>query len=172
MAGVDVNTLTVKQYLALLLENQASGVVKPEIRGNVNFEIKSQFMRELREDTFSGKKDEDAQDHIDHVFSIVGPIPADETSKSSMIIYHGWLTTIRNGIAIQQAGISEAVVCLSEAKFVEGPRLISDCHISQDVKTSRRGPLGYYTKIDNRPPYGEKRQSLEELLAKHQEESA
>ncbi|GKE65592.1 hypothetical protein Tco_1519753, partial [Tanacetum coccineum] len=29
----------------------------------------------------------------------------------------------------------------------------------------------YYTKIDNHPPYGEKRQSLEELLAKHQEES-
>ncbi|GJZ50880.1 hypothetical protein Tco_0605395 [Tanacetum coccineum] len=36
----------------------------------------------------------------------------------------------------------------------------------------RVGPPGYYTKIDNRPTYGEKRQSLEELLAKHQEESA
>ncbi|GJY51840.1 hypothetical protein Tco_0442687 [Tanacetum coccineum] len=36
----------------------------------------------------------------------------------------------------------------------------------------RVGPPGYYTKTDNRPPYGEKRQSLEELLAKHQEESA
>ncbi|GKE13156.1 putative reverse transcriptase domain-containing protein [Tanacetum coccineum] len=35
----------------------------------------------------------------------------------------------------------------------------------------RVGPPGYYTKIDNRPPYGEKRHSLEELLAKHQEES-
>ncbi|GJT85462.1 hypothetical protein Tco_1067179 [Tanacetum coccineum] len=36
----------------------------------------------------------------------------------------------------------------------------------------RVGPHGYYTKTDNRPPYGEKRQNLEELLAKHQEESA
>ncbi|GKB98389.1 putative nucleotidyltransferase, ribonuclease H [Tanacetum coccineum] len=36
----------------------------------------------------------------------------------------------------------------------------------------RVGPPGYYTKIDNRPPYVERRQSLEELLAKHQEESA
>ncbi|GKC55242.1 hypothetical protein Tco_1077987, partial [Tanacetum coccineum] len=36
----------------------------------------------------------------------------------------------------------------------------------------RVGPPGYYTKIDNRPPYAERRQSLEELLAKHQEESA
>ncbi|GJY09584.1 hypothetical protein Tco_0377769, partial [Tanacetum coccineum] len=35
----------------------------------------------------------------------------------------------------------------------------------------RVGPPGYYTKIDNRLPYVEMRQSLEELLAKHQEES-
>ncbi|GJU66504.1 reverse transcriptase domain-containing protein [Tanacetum coccineum] len=34
------------------------------------------------------------------------------------------------------------------------------------------GPPGYYTKTDNRPLYGKKRQSLEELLTKHQEESA
>ncbi|GJV50647.1 hypothetical protein Tco_1446388 [Tanacetum coccineum] len=47
MAGVDIDTLTMEQYLALSQENQAPGVVKPEIGGNVNFEIKSQFMREL-----------------------------------------------------------------------------------------------------------------------------
>ncbi|GJV98847.1 hypothetical protein Tco_1554099 [Tanacetum coccineum] len=61
-----------KKILALSRENQAQGVVKPEIRGNVNFKIKSQFMRELREDTFSENKDEDAHDHIDWVLSIVG----------------------------------------------------------------------------------------------------
>ncbi|GJU31547.1 hypothetical protein Tco_1175136 [Tanacetum coccineum] len=72
MAGVDVDTLTMEQYLALSRENQAPGMVKPKIRGNVNFEIKSQFMRELREDTFFGNKDEDAHDHIDRVLSIVG----------------------------------------------------------------------------------------------------
>ncbi|GJY26713.1 hypothetical protein Tco_0401439 [Tanacetum coccineum] len=36
----------------------------------------------------------------------------------------------------------------------------------------RVGPPGYYTRTDNRPPYGEKRPSLEELMNKHQEESA
>ncbi|GJU21249.1 hypothetical protein Tco_1154591 [Tanacetum coccineum] len=72
MAGVDVDTLTMKQYLALSRENQAPGMVKPEIGGNVIFEIKSQFMRELREDTFFENKDEDAHDHIDRVLSIVG----------------------------------------------------------------------------------------------------
>ncbi|GJZ78227.1 phospholipase-like protein [Tanacetum coccineum] len=32
-------------------------------------------------------------------------------------------------------------------------------------------PPGYYTRTDNRPPYGEKRPSLEELMNKHLEES-
>ncbi|GJY35576.1 hypothetical protein Tco_0420954 [Tanacetum coccineum] len=44
MAGVDVDTLTMEQYLALSRENQEPGLVKPEIEGNVNFKIKSQFM--------------------------------------------------------------------------------------------------------------------------------
>ncbi|GKB13314.1 hypothetical protein Tco_0847237 [Tanacetum coccineum] len=86
MAGVDVNTLTMEQYLALSQENQASGVVKPEIGGNVNFEIKSQFMRELREDTFSENKYEDAHDHIDRVLSIVGLFNIPGVSKDAVML--------------------------------------------------------------------------------------
>ncbi|GJU05357.1 hypothetical protein Tco_1121787 [Tanacetum coccineum] len=74
MAGVDIKTLTMEQYLVLARGNQAPGVVKPEIRGNVNFKIKSQFMRELREDTFSENKNKDAHDHVDRILNI-GPIP-------------------------------------------------------------------------------------------------
>ncbi|GKD57900.1 hypothetical protein Tco_1291287, partial [Tanacetum coccineum] len=86
MAGVDVDTLTMKQYLALSRENQAPGMVKPEIEGNVNFEIKSQFMHELREDTFSGNKDEDAHDHIDRVLSIVGLFNILGVSKDAVML--------------------------------------------------------------------------------------
>nr|GEX63561.1 hypothetical protein [Tanacetum cinerariifolium] len=56
--------------LSIVTRKQAPGMVKPEIRGNVNFEIKSQFMRELREDIFYGKN-EDAHDHVDRVLNIV-----------------------------------------------------------------------------------------------------
>ncbi|GKB70304.1 reverse transcriptase domain-containing protein [Tanacetum coccineum] len=76
MAGVDINTLTM----------HAPAVVKPEIGGNVYFEIKSQFMRELREDTFSGNKDEDAHDHIDRVLSIVGLFNVLEVSKDAVML--------------------------------------------------------------------------------------
>ncbi|GJV36684.1 reverse transcriptase domain-containing protein [Tanacetum coccineum] len=86
MAGVDIDTLTMEQYLALSRENQAPGVVKPEIRGNVNFEIKSQFMHELREDTFFENKDEDAHGHIDRVLSIVGLFNILGVSKDAVML--------------------------------------------------------------------------------------
>ncbi|GJT95560.1 reverse transcriptase domain-containing protein [Tanacetum coccineum] len=79
-------------------------------------------------------------------------------------------------------------------QIYEGPHLDKDCPLNVGEKqveevrygefrrttpfneynggNFRVGPPGYYTKTDNRPPYGERRQRLEELLAKHQEESA
>ncbi|GKA78932.1 zinc finger, CCHC-type containing protein [Tanacetum coccineum] len=86
MAGVDVNTLTMEQYLALSRENQALGMVKPKIGGNVNFKIKSQFMCKLKEDTFSGNKDKDAHDHIDRVISIVGLFNIPGVTKDAVML--------------------------------------------------------------------------------------
>ncbi|GJY92646.1 RNA-directed DNA polymerase, eukaryota, reverse transcriptase zinc-binding domain protein [Tanacetum coccineum] len=71
MGDADINTLTMEQYLALTHENQAPSVVKPKIRGNVNLEIKSQFMRVLREDTLLGNKNYDAYEHVEMVLDIV-----------------------------------------------------------------------------------------------------
>ncbi|GJS79327.1 hypothetical protein Tco_0729208 [Tanacetum coccineum] len=71
MAEEEIDNLTIEQYLALTRGNQAPGMVKPEIGGNVNFKIKSQFMRELREDNFSRNKNDDAHEHVERVLDIV-----------------------------------------------------------------------------------------------------
>ncbi|GJV62783.1 hypothetical protein Tco_1473611 [Tanacetum coccineum] len=60
-----------EQYLTLTQGNQVPGMVRPEIGGNVNFEIKSQFMRELREDKFVGNKKDDAHKHVERILDIV-----------------------------------------------------------------------------------------------------
>ncbi|GJZ47914.1 hypothetical protein Tco_0601746 [Tanacetum coccineum] len=60
-------------------------------------------------------------------------------------------------------------------QIYEGPHLDKDFPLNKEVNNGGKfyvGPPGYYTKTDNRSPYGKKRQSLEELLTKHQEESA
>ncbi|GJY68331.1 reverse transcriptase domain-containing protein [Tanacetum coccineum] len=174
MARVDVDTLTMEQYLALSQENQAPGVGKPKIRGNVNFKIKSQFMRELREDTFSGNKDEDAYDHIDR-----GPIPgmrpvealtAIQTMADHSQKWHDD-TTSRN---IRSSSSKDGLDCPinEEVKQVDGEFGRTSPFNGNNRGKFRVGPPGYYTKIDNHPPYGKKRQSLEELLVKHHEKSA
>ncbi|GJW21338.1 hypothetical protein Tco_0031960 [Tanacetum coccineum] len=275
MAGVDVDTLTKEQYLAFSRENQAPGVVKPEIGGNVNFEIKSQFMHQLREDTFSENKDADAHDHIDRVLSTIGLFNIPGVSKDAVMLrvlpftltgsakrwvdrltpgtintwdllkkvfiqrycppfmaakqleyiynfkqegdeslyqaweryndllykcptydinnhqktmadhsqkWHNGTTSMNIGSSSSKDGLTALVNKLDNVvrdmkklkesvhtiqvgcQMCEGPHLDKDCPINEEVKQVE--------EIDNRPPYGEKRQSLEELLAKHQEESA
>ncbi|GJT80553.1 phospholipase-like protein [Tanacetum coccineum] len=66
IAEGEIDNLTLDQYLTLTQGNQALGVVKPKIGGNENFEIKSQFMQELREDTFSRNKNDDAHEHVEY----------------------------------------------------------------------------------------------------------
>ncbi|GKE40404.1 hypothetical protein Tco_1463809 [Tanacetum coccineum] len=73
----------------------------------------------------------------------------------------------------------------------EGAHLYKDCPLNVEVKSIEEAkygefrrsspfsngakycvvPPGYYTRIENRPPFGEKRPSLKELMNKHLEES-
>ncbi|GJU36028.1 hypothetical protein Tco_1184382 [Tanacetum coccineum] len=183
--GVDVDTLTMEQYLALSRENQAPGVVKPKIGGNVNFKIKSQFMHKLKEDTFFGNKDEDAHDHIDRVLSIVGLFNIPGVSKDAVMlrVFPFTLTgsakrNIRSSNSIDgltalvnkldnlgrdMKKLKESVHAIQVGcQICEGPHLNKDYPLNEEVKQVE--------EIDNRPPYCEKRQRLEELLVKHQEE--
>nr|GEW87774.1 hypothetical protein [Tanacetum cinerariifolium] len=68
---VDINTLTIEQYPALIQDNIRSGIVKPEIDGDIKFEINGNFMRELRRKLFKGTDDEDTHEHVRRVLEIV-----------------------------------------------------------------------------------------------------
>nr|GEW44003.1 hypothetical protein [Tanacetum cinerariifolium] len=46
-------------------------VVKPKIAYNVHFDIKGQFMKELRDNTFAGNHDDDAHENVQKVLEIV-----------------------------------------------------------------------------------------------------
>ncbi|GJR58334.1 zinc finger, CCHC-type containing protein [Tanacetum coccineum] len=166
MAGVDVDTLTMEQYLALSQENQEPGVVKPEIGGNVNFKIKSQFMHKLREDTFSRNKDEDAHDHIDRIRKKVGG----QSQPQETSILRNRLKKVYQGPHLDKDyPFNEEVKQVKEVRYGEFRRTTP--FNGNNGGKFHVGLPGYYTKIDNRSLYGKKRQSLEELLAKHQEES-
>ncbi|GJV01996.1 hypothetical protein Tco_1335565 [Tanacetum coccineum] len=52
---IDIKTLTLEQYLALNLNNTHRRISNPE---DATFEIKGQFLRELRKTTFPGSSTE------------------------------------------------------------------------------------------------------------------
>nr|GEV69688.1 hypothetical protein [Tanacetum cinerariifolium] len=72
---VDINTLTMEQYLALIQGNIRPERVKPEFSNDVKFEINGNFMRELRRKLFKEADGEDAHEHVRRVFPItlMGP---------------------------------------------------------------------------------------------------
>ncbi|GKE76459.1 hypothetical protein Tco_1542579 [Tanacetum coccineum] len=159
-------------------------------------------MRELKEDTFSGNKDEDAHDHIDRVLSIIGLFNIPGVTKDAVML-RGPIPDMRLAQALTAIQImadhsqkwhDETTSRNIKSSSSKDGLAALDCPLNKEVKQVevvrygeferttpfngnnggkfRVGPPGYYTKIDNHPPYGEKRQSINELLAKHQEEYA
>ncbi|GJU10436.1 hypothetical protein Tco_1132832 [Tanacetum coccineum] len=62
---------TMEQYTSKTQTDYGSGVAKPKIDNKDQFELKGQFLKELRENTFSGLDNEDANEHIEKVLEIV-----------------------------------------------------------------------------------------------------
>ncbi|GJY27304.1 hypothetical protein Tco_0402030 [Tanacetum coccineum] len=57
-------TETMEQYMSKTQGDYGSGVTSPTINQDTHFELKWQFHKELRDNTFSGSEHEDANEHI------------------------------------------------------------------------------------------------------------
>ncbi|GJZ19060.1 hypothetical protein Tco_0555650 [Tanacetum coccineum] len=62
---------TMEQYMSKNRADYGSGVARPKIKDNDNFELKGQFLKELRTNTFSGSDHEYVKEHIEKVLEIV-----------------------------------------------------------------------------------------------------
>ncbi|GKA12975.1 hypothetical protein Tco_0692521 [Tanacetum coccineum] len=62
---------TMEQYMSKTRTDYGSGVARPKIDNKDQFELKGQFLKELRENTFSGSNNEDANKHIKKVLEII-----------------------------------------------------------------------------------------------------
>nr|GEU33922.1 hypothetical protein [Tanacetum cinerariifolium] len=68
---VETMAETMEQYMSKTRANYGSGVTGPKINDKDHFELKGQFLKELRDKTFSGLDHEDATEHIKKVLEIV-----------------------------------------------------------------------------------------------------
>ncbi|GJT82227.1 reverse transcriptase domain-containing protein [Tanacetum coccineum] len=68
---IEIMIETMEQYMRKTSGNYGSGVVRPKISDKTHFELKGQYLKELRENTFSGLEHEDANEHIKKVLEII-----------------------------------------------------------------------------------------------------
>ncbi|GJS08937.1 retrovirus-related pol polyprotein from transposon TNT 1-94 [Tanacetum coccineum] len=62
---------TMEQYMSKTRADYGSGVSRPKIEDKDNFELKSQFLKEIRTNIFSSLDHEDANEHIEKVLEII-----------------------------------------------------------------------------------------------------
>ncbi|GKB48992.1 hypothetical protein Tco_0899745, partial [Tanacetum coccineum] len=84
---IDIETLTLEQYLALNLNNTRRRISNPE---DATFEIKGQFLRELCKTTFSGSSTENAIEHIRKVLELLVSLGALKLIQELADYSHKW----------------------------------------------------------------------------------
>nr|GEU52313.1 hypothetical protein [Tanacetum cinerariifolium] len=212
-------------------------MVKLEIEGNVNIKIKSQFIRELWEDTFSKNKNDDAHEHVERNLDIISLFNIPRVTHDVVMLCDFLITltgaakrwvdrlslgTIDSWDLLKKAFIQRNVDTNSNFEGINaivskldslsqdmkklkeyvhaiqvgcqtcgGPHLDKKCPLHEEVKSikevnygkfGRSSPFNngakyrvglprYYIRVGNRPPFKEKRPSLEELLNKHLDQS-
>ncbi|GKA20618.1 retrovirus-related pol polyprotein from transposon TNT 1-94, partial [Tanacetum coccineum] len=62
---------TIEEYTTRTRKGYGTDVARPKIKEKDHFELKGQFLKELRDNTFSGSNNEDANEHIEKFLKIV-----------------------------------------------------------------------------------------------------
>ncbi|GJU86831.1 hypothetical protein Tco_1294377 [Tanacetum coccineum] len=160
---------TMEQYMSKTRIDYGSGVARPKIEDKDNFELKGQFLKELRINTFSGSDHEDANGHIKKILDSRGAIPSktaadakvaiqkmaeysqkwhNETSRSRSTETSDGLATIQaqlNNIGREIKKVNEKVyVAQVGCKQCKGPHYTKDFPLKEERKTLEEA---YYTQF-------------------------
>ncbi|GKD10652.1 hypothetical protein Tco_1190337, partial [Tanacetum coccineum] len=77
---------TMEEYMTKTQEDYGSGIARPKMDENAHFELKGQFLKELRDNTFSGSDNEDANGHIEKVLEIVGVFHIPDVTQDQIML--------------------------------------------------------------------------------------
>ncbi|GJS09202.1 retrovirus-related pol polyprotein from transposon TNT 1-94 [Tanacetum coccineum] len=83
---IEIMTETMEQYMSKTCGNYGSGIARPKIGDKTHFELKGKFLKEHRENTFSGSKLEDANKHIEKVLEIVDLFHIPEATQDQIML--------------------------------------------------------------------------------------
>ncbi|GKE11151.1 DNA-directed DNA polymerase, partial [Tanacetum coccineum] len=152
---------TMKQYMSKTRMDYGSGVARTKVDNKDQFELKGQFLKELRENTFSGLDNEDANEHIEKVLERVDLFHVPNITE--VILFY-------NGLDIPGPHYTKDFPLKEDGKTLE------EAYYTQFGRPCQGGgyratALGYYQRNNANPSYQERRQSMEDTLSKFMSES-
>ncbi|GJW95692.1 mitochondrial proton/calcium exchanger protein-like protein isoform X1 [Tanacetum coccineum] len=180
---------TMEQYMSKPRVNYGSGVARPKIDNKDNFELKGQFLKELRTNTFSDSDHKDANEHIEKVLEIVDlfhipNITIDQVmlraypislTEAEVVLFYNGLDVPTRLILDSRGAIPSKTIAEAKTAIQEMDEYSQKWH--NGTSRVRRGGYratapGYYQRNNINPSYQERRQSMEDTLSKFMSESA
>ncbi|GKE50953.1 hypothetical protein Tco_1486109, partial [Tanacetum coccineum] len=143
---------TIEEYMSKTRTDYGSGVARPKIDNKDQFELKGQFLKELRENTFSGSDNKDANDTL-------------RKFLKSLTYSIGRSTETSDGLAAIQAQLNNLG---REIKKVNEKVYAAQVGCGGYRATTP----GYYQRNNANPSYQERSQSMKDTLSKFMSESA
>nr|GEV00036.1 hypothetical protein [Tanacetum cinerariifolium] len=155
MGDLDIDTLMLKQSLALTRGNQALGVVP-----------------------FLGSKNDDAYEHVERILDITNHLQGQTTPRifPKMPSFKGIARPLKLSTSRGSNDSSDGIAAITNKldsldrdmkKLKENVHAIQvGCKNYRGAYLNKECPPGYYTRVDNCPPFGDKKPSLEELMNK------
>ncbi|GJS79675.1 hypothetical protein Tco_0729556 [Tanacetum coccineum] len=77
---------TMEEYMMKTREDYGSGIARPKIDEKAHFELKGQFLKELRDKTFSGSDSDDANEYIRKVLEIVDQFYIPDVTQDQVML--------------------------------------------------------------------------------------
>ncbi|GJV02591.1 hypothetical protein Tco_1336160 [Tanacetum coccineum] len=77
---------TIEEYMTKTRDGYGSGIARPKIDDKAHFELKGQFLKELRDNTFSDSDHEDANEYIEKVLEIVELFHIPEITQDQIML--------------------------------------------------------------------------------------
>ncbi|GKC48970.1 hypothetical protein Tco_1071715 [Tanacetum coccineum] len=132
--------------MTMTREDYGSGIARPKIDDKAHFKLKGQFLKELRDNTFSGEDNEDANEHIKKVLEIVDLFHIPKNNETSTRTRS---TDISDGLAAIQTqlnNIGREIKKVNKRVYAtqvgcescNRPHCTKDCPIKEDGKQLKK----------------------------------
>nr|GEU87267.1 reverse transcriptase domain-containing protein [Tanacetum cinerariifolium] len=133
---------TIEEYMSKTRADYGSGVTRPKVDDKDHFELKGQFLKELRDNTLSGSDHEDANEHIEKFLRL--SMTRSTKTSNGLATIQAQLNNLRREIKKVNEKVYVAQV---GCKLFKGYHYTKDCPLKEEGASVSVIPLSTYLNL-------------------------